>query len=140
MEGLISDYRFFIFVICGNESIGTPQIVGGLVLTNTNKDNSYRSHLCFHSDCDSRYQQPGDERPGKKRSSRTMITMCALRSVLEIKWVELQRFGSGKMHVVSFWTIKNNTFISFGVILGFCISNRKRKKMKSWFHDYLYQK
>ena len=63
--------------------------------------------------------------------SRTMITMCSFWSVCEIKWAELQRFGSSKMHVVSVWTITNSTFISFVVILGFCIFNRKCKKMKS---------
>ena len=81
MESLISDYRFFLFVICGKESIGTSlpllgrantplhsaRIVGGLVLTNTNKDKSCSSHLCSRSDCDSSYQQPVDERPGQKR-------------------------------------------------------------------------
>ena len=61
------------------------------MLTNTNKDNSHSSHICSHSDCDSRYQQPVDERPGAEAfcnggtHSRMMITMCAFRSVLENK-------------------------------------------------------
>ena len=48
-----------------NTPLHSARIIGSLVLTNTKKmGNSYSSQLCSPSDCDSRYQQPVDERPG----------------------------------------------------------------------------